>query len=81
MTPPRAVLFDVDGTLVHTFDLHAQALVEAPEHFGAKAELGDIRLEIGKGVDQFLPGLIPHDMLQQRCEAIQEFRVDFFMRK
>ena len=34
MTPPKAVLFDVDGTLIDSVDLHAHAWVEALRHFG-----------------------------------------------
>jgi HAD superfamily hydrolase (TIGR01509 family) len=81
MAPPKAVLFDVDGTLVDTVDLHAQAWVEALQHFGVEADFTDIRLQIGKGGDQFLPGLIPPDMLEERGEEIQEFRSDLFKRK
>ena len=81
MSPPKAVLFDVDGTLVDTVDLHAQAWVEALQHFGIEADFTDIRLQIGKGGDQLLPGLIPPDMLEKQGEEIQEFRSDLFKRK
>ncbi len=81
MSPPKAVLFDVDGTLVDTVDLHAQAWVEALQHFGIQADFTDIRLQIGKGGDQLLPGLMPPDMLEELGEEIQEFRSDLFKRK
>ena len=81
MAPPKAVLFDVDGTLVDTVDLHAQAWVEALQHFGVEADFTDIRLQIGKGGDQLLPGLIPPDMLEEQGEEIQEFRSDLFQSK
>ncbi len=81
MSPPKAVLFDVDGTLVDTVDLHAQAWVEALQHFGIEADFTDIRLQIGKGGDQLLPGLMPPDMLEELGEEIQEFRSDLFKRK
>jgi len=81
MSPPKAVLFDVDGTLVDTVDLHAQAWVEALQHFGIQADFTDIRLQIGKGGDQLLPGLMPPDMLEELGEEIQDFRSDLFKRK
>jgi HAD superfamily hydrolase (TIGR01549 family) len=81
MAPPKAVLFDVDGTLVDTVDLHAQAWVETLRHFGVEAEFGDIRLQIGKGGDQLLPGLLPPQMVEQRAEEIQAFRADLFKRQ
>ena len=40
MALPKAVLLDVDGTLVDTVDLHAQAWVEALENFGIGADVG-----------------------------------------
>ncbi len=81
MSPPKAVLFDVDGTLVDTVDLHAEAWVEALQNFGIEADFGDIRLQIGKGGDQLLPGLISPDRLEAQGHEIQEFRADLFRRK
>jgi HAD superfamily hydrolase (TIGR01549 family) len=81
MSPPKAVPFDVDGTLVDTVELHAQAWVETPQNFGIEADFTDIRLQIGRGGVQFLPGLMPPDRLEQRGEEIQEFRADLFKRK
>lgn len=81
MSPLKAVLFDVDGTLVDTVDLHARAWVEALQHFGVEADFSDLRLQIGKGGDQFLPGLIPPAMLEERGEEIQDFRSDLFQSK
>ncbi len=81
MSPPRAVLFDVDGTLVDTVDLHAPAWMEALQHFGVEADITDIRLQIGKGGDQLLPGRIPPNMLEERGEEIQESHSGLFQRK
>ena len=49
MAPPKAILFDVDGTLIDTVDLHATAWVEALKHFGVDVPFKDMRLQIGKG--------------------------------
>ena len=80
MAPPKAVLFDVDGTLVDTVDLHAQAWVETLRQLGQEADFGDIRLQIGKGGDQLLPGLIPPDLLEARGEEIEKARSELFLR-
>ena len=45
----KAVIFDVDGTLVDSVDLHAQAWQDAFRDFGHKIELKAIRNQIGKG--------------------------------
>ena len=80
MSPPKAALFDVDGTLVDTVDLHARCWVEALAHFDVPATFDDIRLQIGKGGDQLLPGLVPPDLLATRQEEIETFRGDLYRR-
>jgi HAD superfamily hydrolase (TIGR01509 family) len=80
MSPPKAALFDVDGTLVDTVDLHAEAWVRTFEHFGIDTTYDEIRRQIGKGGDQLLPGLVPPDMLEQRQKEMEQFRADLFKR-
>jgi len=81
MAPPKAVLFDVDGTLIDTVDLHARAWVEALQHFGIETAFQDMRLQIGKGGDQLLQGLLPPPMIEAREHEIQEFRTALFKRE
>lgn len=81
MTVPKAILFDVDGTLIDTVDLHAQAWVEALRHFGVETTFEDIRVQIGKGGDQLLQGLLPPGRLEREGETLQSFRSDLFERK
>jgi len=76
----KAVIFDVDGTLIDTVDLHAQCWVDALKHFGVDVPFEDLRVQIGKGGDQILHGLIPPDMLVSQGEEIQTFRSDTFKR-
>jgi HAD superfamily hydrolase (TIGR01509 family) len=77
--PPRAVLFDVDGTLVDTNDLHAAAWREAFLEFGLDKPAGEIRWQIGKGGDNLIPTLFP-DLGEARREALEAFRGDLFKR-
>jgi HAD superfamily hydrolase (TIGR01509 family) len=77
----KAVLFDVDGTLIDTVDLHAQAWVEALQHFGIPSTFEDMRLQIGKGGDQVLQGLLPAAELERKGGEIQGFRSDLFKQK
>ena len=78
---PKAVIFDVDGTLIDTVDLHAACWVEALKHFDVDIPFADIRVQIGKGGDQILQGLIPPDLAQNRGDEIQAFRSDLFKRE
>ncbi|WP_193557297.1 HAD family hydrolase [Microvirga pakistanensis] len=77
----KAVIFDVDGTLVDTVDLHAAAWVETLKHFGFEVAFSDMRAQIGKGGDQILHGLLPPDLLEQRRDEIEAFRADLFERE
>jgi HAD superfamily hydrolase (TIGR01549 family) len=76
----KAVIFDIDGTLIDTVDLHAQAWIEALKHFGYEVAFKDMRSQIGKGGDQILHGLLPPDVVEKRGEEIQEFRGNLFKR-
>src|SRR3954452_22071183 len=44
----RAVIFDVDGTLIDTNDLHTAAWVEAFRRFGVEVDPEDIRRQNGQ---------------------------------
>ena len=76
---PRAVLFDVDGTLVDTNDLHAAAWREAFLSFGLDRPVEEIRWQVGKGGDNLIPALFP-DLGEPERKEIEEYRGDLFRR-
>jgi len=76
----KAAIFDVDGTLVDSVDLHARAWVEALGHFGHEVSFAAARSQIGKGGDQLLPVFLPPEVVAARGEEIQEFRGTLFKR-
>jgi HAD superfamily hydrolase (TIGR01509 family) len=82
--PPRAVLFDVDGTLVDTVDLHGAAWVETFRRFGREVPFETVRPQIGKGGDNLVPALLPDatDELREEMEAVRGplFKRDFLPR-
>src|SRR4051812_15850611 len=55
----RAVLFDIDGTLVDSNDMHVLAWEEAFATVGAKFDYQSIHDQIGKGADMLVPTLMP----------------------
>lgn len=77
---PQAILFDVDGTLVDSNDLHAAAWQEALRRFGFHHDLAAVRFQVGKGGDNLLPALIGEDEAEARGDEIQDWRSDLFAR-
>ena len=51
----KAVIFDIDGTLVDTVDFHAQSWDRTFQHFGHQIPYDQIRAQIGKGSDKLMP--------------------------
>jgi HAD superfamily hydrolase (TIGR01509 family) len=76
----RAVLFDIDGTLLDSVDLHARAWAEAFAHFGIPAEVQAVRGQIGKGGDELMPVFVPEARLAKDGAAIEAYRSDLFKR-
>jgi HAD superfamily hydrolase (TIGR01509 family) len=72
---PRAVIFDVDGTLVDSVDRHAQAWVETLAEFGYEADFGEVRHQIGKGGDQLMKEFLSEEEIRRDGEAIEKARL------
>jgi len=77
----EAVIFDIDGTLIDSVDLHARAWQEALRRFGHEFPFERVRHEIGKGGDQLMPTLLPADVVERRGEAIEKYRSELFKRE
>jgi phosphoglycolate phosphatase-like HAD superfamily hydrolase len=78
MESHKAILFDVDGTLVDSNDLHAEAWAKAFNHFGRAHSAKDIRSWIGMGGDKILKDLAAIDDQSELGQAISKFRADLF---
>ena len=72
----RGVIFDVDGTLVNSVDLHAQAWQDAFRMFGHDIDKQAIRSEIGKGGDQLMPVFINKGGLKEIGKQLEKRRGD-----
>ena len=77
----KAVIFDVDGTLVDSVDLHARAWQEAFEHFGKSVPFEKVRYQIGKGGDQLMPVFFSEDELEKFGDEMEKFRGDLYKSK
>jgi HAD superfamily hydrolase (TIGR01549 family) len=77
----QAVIFDIDGTLVDSVDLHAKAWQEAFRHFNREIPFEQVRSQIGKGGDQLLPVFFTEQELQQFGKELEEFRGRLFKKE
>ena len=81
MSELHAVIFDIDGTLTDSVDIHAQAWQEALRHFGHEISFLKVRQQIGKGGDQLLKALLSEEDLTDHGEKLDKYRGDLFKRK
>jgi len=77
----RAVIFDVDGTLVDSVDLHARAWQETFREFGKDIPFQEIRMQIGKGADQLIPVFLSKAELEDYGKRISNRRGKIFQEK
>ena len=76
----RAVIFDVDGTLVDSNDAHASAWVQAITESGRRVEFSRVRPLIGMGGDKLLPELTGLSIDSPQGKAIVARRREIFQR-
>ncbi|MBV9753002.1 MAG: HAD family hydrolase [Hyphomicrobiales bacterium] len=78
---PQAAIFDVDGTLVDSVDLHASAWQEALEHFGHHVTFERVRSQIGKGGDQLIPVFLSESEQRDHGKEMEAWRGKRFKSK
>ncbi|HSN69716.1 MAG TPA: HAD family hydrolase, partial [Thermoanaerobaculia bacterium] len=75
------LIFDIDGTLIDSNELHARAWREAFREFGARVPLATIRMHIGKGGDLLVPDILDARRMREFGKKVQTFRKELFRRK
>jgi HAD superfamily hydrolase (TIGR01509 family) len=71
---PKAAIFDVDGTLLDSVDLHALAWQEAMVKFGHNVAFEQVRGQIGKGGDKLIPYFLSDDAQRDHGKEMEEWR-------
>lgn len=74
----RGVIFDVDGTLVDSVDLHARCWQEAFARYGRQISFSRLRAQIGKGGDQLIPHFFSEEEVERYGEELDSFRSELF---
>ena len=76
----KAILFDIDGTLVDTNDMHVLAWEEAFAGVGASFDRQIIHDQIGKGTDMLVPTLLP-DLADNQVDELGDAHGAIFKAK
>jgi beta-phosphoglucomutase-like phosphatase (HAD superfamily) len=71
---PKAAIFDLDGTLLDSVDLHAIAWQEAMVEFGHDVSFEQARSQIGKGRDKLIPVFLSADEQRDHGKELKEWR-------
>jgi phosphoglycolate phosphatase-like HAD superfamily hydrolase len=78
---PKAAIFDVDGTLLDSVDLHAMAWHDAMARFGHDVSFEQARSQIGKGGDKLIPVFLSDDEQRDHGKELESWRGEHFKAK
>jgi haloacid dehalogenase superfamily, subfamily IA, variant 3 with third motif having DD or ED/haloacid dehalogenase superfamily, subfamily IA, variant 1 with third motif having Dx(3-4)D or Dx(3-4)E len=70
--------FDLDGTLVDSNEAHVETWDLAFRHFGKKFSRDQLRAQIGKGSDQYLPMFLTPAELKKFGNELDKYRSKLF---
>ena len=74
----QAAIFDIDGTLLDSVDLHAEAWRQVFLQYDKDVPFQDVRQHIGKGGDQLLPVFFSQEELEKNGDAMEKARGKLF---
>src|SRR5436853_3229662 len=76
--PLAAFIFDIDGTLVDSNELHVQSWDRAFRHFGRTFPIEALREQVGKGSDQYLPEFLTAEEIGRFGKQLDDYRSKVF---
>lgn len=76
----QGVLFDIDGTIIDSIDLHIESWKRAFQQFGKEVSYEPIRRQIGKGADEFLDVFFSRELDRLRGD-LENYRSKLFKRE
>jgi len=77
----RAIIFDLDGTLVDSNELHVLAWHDTFRHLHKDIPLERLREQIGKGGDQYLPVFLNELEMREFGDEADKFHGEIFKEK
>ncbi|HEU0273558.1 MAG TPA: HAD family hydrolase [Candidatus Udaeobacter sp.] len=76
-----AFIFDIDGTLVDSNDLHVDSWDRAFRRFGKQFPREKLRAQIGKGSDQYLPEFLTPSEIKRFGKKLEDYKSDLFRKE
>jgi HAD superfamily hydrolase (TIGR01549 family) len=76
-----AFVFDIDGTLVDSNELHVDSWDRAFRRFGKQFAPERLRVQIGKGSDQYLPAFLTPEEIKRFGKELDEYRSELFRKE
>jgi HAD superfamily hydrolase (TIGR01549 family) len=76
-----AFIFDIDGTLVDSNELHVDSWDRAFRRFGKQFPREQLRAQIGKGSDQYIPEFLTPDEIKRFGNELDEYRSELFRKE
>jgi beta-phosphoglucomutase-like phosphatase (HAD superfamily) len=77
----KAVIFDIDGTLIDSIHAHIEAWKRAFVRYGKEISDEEIRHQIGKGTDDMLPVFFSAEELNRFRPDLEKYRAELFKRE
>lgn len=75
-----AVVFDIDGTLVDSVELHARCWSRAFEKYGKHIPVDVMRWQIGKGGDKIVPAFLTPEENARFGDELDDYRSKLWLR-
>jgi HAD superfamily hydrolase (TIGR01549 family) len=77
----KAVIFDIDGTIIDSVGAHIEAWRRTFARFGKEVSDEEIRRQIGEGSDDMLPVFFSPDELHRFRPDLEKYRGELFRRE
>jgi HAD superfamily hydrolase (TIGR01549 family) len=77
----KAVIFDIDGTLIDSVGEHAESWVKTFKEFGKEVSLEETKKLIGMGSDQFLNDYFSKEEVEEKKKEIDKYRSALFAKE
>jgi HAD superfamily hydrolase (TIGR01549 family) len=75
----KAVIFDIDGTLIDSNDAHAESFVAAFKKFGKTVPFVEMKWLIGMGADKILEKYLTEKEIKDFGEDLTDYRKKIFL--